>query len=445
MPPDDFGKNPSLPASPSDGYTRRALLLESQAAKAEDNAMSYLRQSLNSSREVTQSQGIAAALLAAIPTFGGYLIGKSVGSSKIPQGVYKGLDDLAPTGAYAGGLAGTKIGQEASSGYLSALEKDKVEGKKVLDAMSDLERQRADRLTQQANTAEGKALDIEANIAMLPIELEQYRKQQDIAKTNQIEVQRTAREESDQSKVIKDPELLLILQKQKEAALTGNLKAFPVIPGEKLQNLSAAQLNSVTEQEAENRRLGTQIANMEGERYTPPSTDTKKKMESVLLTKSVGSRYIDKFSQIAQSNPNYLEMNISKVLPATEIGALQKDMELFAVQVRNAREAGVMTKDDYERYSSYLTITGLDSVKSVLGRLKELQEVTDLSAKATLMSAKAGRENISSYEELFGYTVPTKMQEILPTSNSWVGAKPMSEEEFIQKFLAQKAMKSGGR
>ena len=82
-----FGQNPYAGMDPAQGFTRKSLLESESSALAEKDAMGYLTQALRSQREVSATQGIAAALLAAIPTFGGYLLGNSVGQSKIPAGL----------------------------------------------------------------------------------------------------------------------------------------------------------------------------------------------------------------------------------------------------------------------------------------------------------------------------------------------------------------------
>lgn len=187
MAPNDFGLNPSAPSSPSDGMTRKSLLLSEEAALAQDSAMELLSRSMASQREISPSQGIAAALLAAIPTLGGYLIGKSVGTTALPSGLTN-LDPskLNPTGGYVGGLAGSQIGANASKDYTGAIETDNLHKQKVLAAQAQIENDRAQQLRQQANTVENAALGIDAKIAMMPLEMQQYAAQQKIAEQSQI-------------------------------------------------------------------------------------------------------------------------------------------------------------------------------------------------------------------------------------------------------------------
>lgn len=169
-------------------------------------------------------------------------------------------------------------------------------------------------------------------------------------------------------------------------------------------NMKPAQLRALTNAVAQKRLAEGQKARLEGDYTTAPSKDTKSKMGDALLAKQIGDRYLGEWDNVAAKDPGYLERNVLKELPATEVGKLQKDLELFAVQVRNARENGVMTEQDFQRYKNYLTLTDLDTVKSVRNRLKELMDITDISAKSTLRNAKAGKENVSGYMDLWGFS-----------------------------------------
>jgi hypothetical protein len=124
----------------------RTAELHAESVKAEDDAFTMLRESMNKQAEVSPSQGMAAALLAAIPTLGGYLIGNSVGRPNIPAGI-TGFDATKyQTGGYAGGLAGAKIGMEASGGYLGALDADQAQKNDVYQKMAQIQANRAVRL-----------------------------------------------------------------------------------------------------------------------------------------------------------------------------------------------------------------------------------------------------------------------------------------------------------
>lgn len=140
--PEDSNQEFGLPA----GYAARAKSLDLQQSSAESNAMDYLHQAMRKSAEVSPTQGIAAALLAAIPTLGGYLIGKSVGQPNIPKGVY-GLNlDKYQSGAAAGGLEGSLVGDKSSKNYLDSLDANQAQKNAINVQMAAIQKGKADRL-----------------------------------------------------------------------------------------------------------------------------------------------------------------------------------------------------------------------------------------------------------------------------------------------------------
>jgi len=156
----------------SSGYEARRNDLMEQQARAESNAMDLLKQSLNKSAEVTPTQGFAAALLAAIPTLGGYMIGKSVGEPDLPPGYFEaggtraaaGLDKYQ-TGGAAGGLMGTQIGGKSAGIFLEGLDANQEQANKVRVAMAELEKQKGARLEGQLGSLENAAIAREDNQA----------------------------------------------------------------------------------------------------------------------------------------------------------------------------------------------------------------------------------------------------------------------------------------
>ncbi|OQB10428.1 MAG: hypothetical protein BWY21_00349 [Parcubacteria group bacterium ADurb.Bin216] len=140
------------------GYRNNLVLLKKTQEESDNKAMKYLQEALKSSAEVTPTQGIAAALLAAIPTFGGYLIGKNVGSPDLPEGYFEaggtraaiGLDKLQTGGAY-GGLAGAQVGLGSADSYLKGLEADQAQANKIYNQMASIEANRATRSEARAD------------------------------------------------------------------------------------------------------------------------------------------------------------------------------------------------------------------------------------------------------------------------------------------------------
>lgn len=157
MPPEDYTLDPedfSLTRAsdvdlyewgkPSD-YSPGDLMLSAAGAKYQDRsdaarneALELLKASMQKSPEISPSQGIAAALLGAIPTIGGYLIGRSVGDPDLPAGIH-GFDATKyKTGAYAGGLAGVELGDRTSKRYLQNLEEEQARRNSVRESMAKI-------------------------------------------------------------------------------------------------------------------------------------------------------------------------------------------------------------------------------------------------------------------------------------------------------------------
>lgn len=150
-------------------YADKALELSSQQAIAEHNAMSDLMQAINKQAYVSPEQGIATALLAAIPTFGGYMIGKSVGSPDLPPGYFEaggtraaiGLDKMGDP-ATQGALAGLEAGQGAAGSYLKSLDADQAQKNEVYAKLAQIEANKASRLQTKADQYELAGMNQEA-------------------------------------------------------------------------------------------------------------------------------------------------------------------------------------------------------------------------------------------------------------------------------------------
>lgn len=383
-------------------YQDPGMMLSTDLAKAEDladqNAMRLLMESINKQAEVSPEQMLATALLNIIPTAGGYLIGKSVGEPDLPPGYFEAGGTRAALGkgvygAEAGALMGLEGGSNAAQGYLKALEGDQEQKNKAFGAMAAIETRRAERLGQQSNQYQRDAVNAQRELDTLPIREASQMRLQDNSAKNTMERQLELDKLRDERERM-DPAVLAATQK----AL-----GIPYDP-----DMMPSELRAATAAVEAGRRQVGQDTRLAGENLIPPSPATKAAMKSILDTKAIGERYINQFQEIANKDPSWLRRNVESALPATELGALQQSLNLFAVQVRNARENGVMTEQDFQRYSSYLQLKPLDTMESVLGRMKELQEVTNISARSTLTNARLGRENVSDYEKFFGLGPPLR-------------------------------------
>lgn len=156
------------------GYKNQALALSGQEAKAHDNAINYLRDALNKSENVTPSQGFAAALLAAIPTLGGYLVGKAVPSPVVPKGTYfkdpKTFFDNFDVGGNFAAAQGAGIGNKVAGGYLGGIKADQDQDKKVLEQLAGIEANKAERAQGAMNSTVLSGLAQQAELDKIPLE-----------------------------------------------------------------------------------------------------------------------------------------------------------------------------------------------------------------------------------------------------------------------------------
>lgn len=139
-------------------------------AKSEDDAMSYLRRALDTTPQVSASQGIASALLAAVPTIGGYLIGQSVGRPKTPEGFYfDNQKDMALMSNDAG-VQGANAGTGLADAYLSEIAKRQELQRAQYLKMAELKaREEADQRDVDARAQNIRA-QTEAQKELIPIE-----------------------------------------------------------------------------------------------------------------------------------------------------------------------------------------------------------------------------------------------------------------------------------
>lgn len=186
MPPTVIGQDPQdeLEGFLTGGFQRQHELLQSEADIHEENAMAYLQKTLRAQPEISPSQGIASALLAAIPTFGGYLLGKGIGAPKIdpnmPVGSFAEYSKIAGgSGANVGGMQGAKIGADAATGYYDELRSNQEQANKAYQSMASSElRRSADAQAKDASVVQS-GLNRQAML-----EAEQLRRQSTIDAEN---------------------------------------------------------------------------------------------------------------------------------------------------------------------------------------------------------------------------------------------------------------------
>lgn len=147
-------------------YRSAGQLLASQADIHNNRAMDLLKESLKTQAEVSPSQALAAGILALVPTLGGYMAGKMVGSPKLSPHLRMSVDDLATygTGGAQGAMAALPIGTKAANDYLGSFQTNLDKQNKTRTEMAALESKQASPYeSAQAANIENAAQNISAD------------------------------------------------------------------------------------------------------------------------------------------------------------------------------------------------------------------------------------------------------------------------------------------
>lgn len=179
---EEGNRDMAMPSS----YKKAKDLADTAAQAKQADATEQLLRALKNKQQLSPSQGMAAALLATIPTIGGYLIGKSVGSPDIPEGTrfdnmsYKDFSSAYAGGGGIGGAMGAKLGGEISQGYENRIYEQQKADDDVLMELYKFKSKEADRLQQTAADLEKAGLAAQEKRDYLPIqeaaELERQKK-----------------------------------------------------------------------------------------------------------------------------------------------------------------------------------------------------------------------------------------------------------------------------
>jgi len=181
-------------------------LYDSSAEESENKAMELLQRAMSRSSEVTPTQGFAAALLAAIPTIGGYMIGARQKMPSMAPGTWaenwKDYQGMAQNVGPAAGLGqGATVGQAAGVGYLDTLEANQEQSNKVNTLL-------ANEQLKQAQAAREAQLQIPRDVAERQAQFDSQSALQRQGFSNQMALEqiRDAREEL-------PPEVMAALEK----------------------------------------------------------------------------------------------------------------------------------------------------------------------------------------------------------------------------------------
>jgi hypothetical protein len=136
-------------------------LLEQQAQMHNNKAMEMLQKTLDSQAELTPQQALAAGMLALVPTLGGYIAGRSIGTPKLSPHLRLSQEQLeqSMTGGPQGAMIGLAAGNRAAQQYVGGFDKRQERDDKIRVAMAEIE----SRQGEQANTANLQVQAHEAN------------------------------------------------------------------------------------------------------------------------------------------------------------------------------------------------------------------------------------------------------------------------------------------
>jgi hypothetical protein len=126
------------------GWRAQHDLLKSEAEIHSQKALDYYQQAQNAQASLTGGQALTAALLAAIPTVGGYMVGKSVGTPKIPMGANPAYASPKTwTGPDVGMAEGAALGGKAAGTYIKGFDEQAQRAANLSGAMARVEEDKA--------------------------------------------------------------------------------------------------------------------------------------------------------------------------------------------------------------------------------------------------------------------------------------------------------------
>jgi hypothetical protein len=198
----------------------------------------------------------------------------------------------------------------------------------------------------------------------------QYQQQiQQVARTEQ-DLDRAARQWDDLEKQLD--------QSQKAAMKLQLMDLATKHPGAQLDLAkTAAQIDAINTQNVFNQAsMSTKAADI-----GPPPPD--KILEKMSTRKNVLSEVGNLIKEAKELDKEAVAYPVQKYWPNSDAARYRKKLELFSVELRKAKESGVMTEQDFKRYSTLLdakTITTSEIIK----RLSDLERTQQKAYDSTL-------------------------------------------------------------
>lgn len=360
-------------------FSSREDLLNSQSEMQRNDAFELLDRALNNAPQVSAQQGIAAALLAAIPTLGGALIGRAVGSNKIPQGMY-GVKGIEPIGMSAGGAMGAEIGNKASQGFLKRLDRT-AETTPILAKMADIRNQEATQLAQQANQVGNARLQAEQEMSMIPLReassmrVNAAQAKSSLANALEIKSQTDAADE-------------LTPEGNRAAAAALGLPPDKTYTTKELRVITAAKVAARQQQGQDFRQAETKGAeSVDGAYVLPgfnPSPPQTKEAQKALANYNLMSRIAIPGLKQAFTDPSAtLEQKNAAIAKAIVIIKKQEEMGAnFTVMENELIKAGLPRIATLDVSSAIEATKAALQGQDILGKINKLEEIAGLTVNA---------------------------------------------------------------
>jgi len=395
-------------------YRSAGALLASQADIHNNKAMDLLKQSLATQAEVTPSQALAAGVLALVPTLGGYMAGRAVGSPKLSPHLRMSVDDLATygTGGAQGAMTGLAAGTQAAQGYLGSFQTNLDKQNKTRQEMAGLE----SKMGQEETDFQHQLI---ANAA-----------QQSDALRNAKELKTFEHNlEGNQGSRI-TPEMVADI-----ATRTGKTPE---------QVLAEVSLPKDEFYKLQN------YAYREGGNVKPPGTEMATKLEAQDSFKyAVGQ--MRKYAQQMQGDPGFVQaVKAGKVTDAFKVPGSPAYLfyawsDLAKKTLARQNDSGALTQLDVEMFNPLVVGSPVyDTPESIMARIDELDKYSDMKAQSVITRAGQTGRNVTGVKAASSTTVPPT--QAAPTQSTTgntvdeidalVKAGKMTEEEAKAKFRA---------
>lgn len=404
------------------GYRNSADLLATNAAIQHQNALDDLKKALMAQPNTSPQQGIAAALLAAVPTVGGALIGNAIGRPQLPAGAYGVNMNNVQLGAGAGMAEGAKVGGDAATQYLKSLDTSPQE-KAIALQKAQWEEKQGDTFQQQSDQFNMKDLEVQQGADPIA-EKQKIQNIQDEAKARAVGTALGQGPDTGADKI--DPVVA-----QQVSRATG----MPIQQASQLTNDQLDQLKSF-------KTKGTGI----GSDLSPGQQETLMKTANQL---SMVGKTVFNMDAVNRTVNNIIAKPMEERTAADSVLMIEAFGRSINPNSNVLRQGAIdLAKEAAPTIESYKG--EIQGVLNNTGKLtdKTYQQMADAINGRYQDTLSAARDQVAPVVN-FANAKKVPLEQILPpsllplTQQNVNGSNPMSEDQFIQKFLAAKAAQNG--